>query len=892
MDSNRQVQAAATSSGIIERFEEILAADAQKLVDEESRLTALEEALNLARQIDDPERVCRAAIRMCNCYWARCDYAAFERMLQLLGATVGRTDNPRLHGSYCYLRVGWLNAADRYQEAEQAARECIRHWTAVGYQEGLAVLYDAMGSTALMRGQAAEALRYYQLSFENTPPEDIRSLALSHDNICLALTQLGRWEDAVESAYHGLALAEQADIPYVLVVSQQLLGDLFLRRDRPAKAIEVYRTVIDTAQRHNVGADYAREAVLGMTDAYLRQGDWAKAEQLLNEHERLLLDVGRPYWRVRVLTRRALTALAGGRIDEAQSSAREAVELAASHSLVTEEAEARRVLASVHATAGQERVALACLDDAARLLATREDSYELARVRMEKGMLLLRLGNEAEGRELLQTAGRVFRRLAVTAEYSEVSKALLRLELESDHDLALLKGVSGLVSLGLDPAVFVTRVIELMMEALDFSAGVLLVGGRPTAVVGSPDLAAARLGAESVEAVWDARSLTLPVNFQGRRLGCFYLDRPQPGGREPRSIVLDTLASLLGPMVQRLAEINASVTDVVGENQELASLRFGGVVGRSPAMRRVLAVVARVASTQVPVLIRGESGTGKELVARALHDSGPRAGRPFVAVNCAALPESLMEAELFGVESGTATGVDARRGRFEQAEGGTVFLDEIAEMSPRLQAKLLRVIQQRELERVGGRTPRRLDIRLVAATNADIGSLLAAGRFRADLYYRLNTVELTLPALRERKEDIPELVGFFIRRADEEYGRSVAGCEAAAMAALCNYDWPGNIRELQHVVERAVILARGSAITLDTLPPAIREGGHPRTGDSDSAADEADAALIRQCLEQSGWNVPEAARLAGYSRAQFYRLMRRYGISRPEGQRRRRDRRV
>lgn len=844
------------------------------------------DALSDAQSLGDPDRVGRICTRLCNHYIRLGRSADTDRTLELLAGAAARTQDRRLKGSYAYLKAGRLHDVDRYQEAEPLVAECIEHWSAIGFAAGLSAIHDLVGSVALMRGRPAEALHSYQQSLEFVPADDLYGRSIGYSNIAGALRQMGRWEDSVESAYHGLALAEQGGLPEQRGQALELIAEVFLRRDRLPKAIDLFGQVIRIHAETGLAGDHARESALALAEAYTRQGDLSRAEQVLAEHESLILADARPYCRARLLTARAEVALAEGRVADAEAWAREAAGLAAGHGLASEQAEALRVAARARSAAGDTTAAREGLEQAASLLGAREDSFELARVRMQHGILLVDSGDVAAGRELLQAAGRTFRRLSATAESGQVSRALFGLDLAADSELALLQGVTGLVALGLDPQVFVTRAIELLLAGLRFSSGVLLVGRRPVVVVGTPDLEEARLAADAAETVRTPLALVLPVPYQGRSLGVLYLDRAEPvvGGRQP--MILDTLATLLAPMVQRVAEITASAADAAARTAALAGLHYTGVVGSSPAMREVLAVVARVAGTNVPVLIRGESGTGKELVARALHESSPRAGGPFVAVNCAALPESLMEAEFFGVEKGTATGVAARAGRFEQAHKGTIFLDEISEMSPNLQAKLLRVLQERTLERVGGRQSVAVDVRIVSATNADIGSLLQGGRFRQDLYYRLNTVEVALPALRDRREDIPALVSYFIRRADEEFGRSVARCEPAALDALCRYDWPGNIRELQHAVERAVLLAEGGSIVERALPANLlalpTSAGRDRTGKGrQSSPDPAERTLILQCLERSNWQVSRAAELAGYSRAQFYRLMRDHGITRP-----------
>ena len=245
-----------------------------------------------------------------------------------------------------------------------------------------------------------------------------------------------------------------------------------------------------------------------------------------------------------------------------------------------------------------------------------------------------------------------------------------------------------------------------------------------------------------------------------------------------------------------------------------------GFVGATGGLRRTRrARAARRPDRRPPVLILGESGTGKELIAQALHEESPRRDRSFIKVNCAALSETLLESELFGHEKGAFTGAIGRKeGRFELADGGTLFLDEIGDISPALQIKLLRVLQQKEFERVGGVSTLKVDVRLVAATNRDLASEVKSGKFREDLYYRLNVVAVTLPPLRQRKGDIPALVSHFIEKYGKAYGKEIRGLAPGTLNALLAHDWPGNVRELENVVERAVVLAKGQELTADDLP--------------------------------------------------------------------------
>jgi two-component system NtrC family response regulator/two-component system response regulator HydG len=250
---------------------------------------------------------------------------------------------------------------------------------------------------------------------------------------------------------------------------------------------------------------------------------------------------------------------------------------------------------------------------------------------------------------------------------------------------------------------------------------------------------------------------------------------------------------------------------------------FPNIIGDAPELQAVFEVINRAAPTKATVLLLGESGTGKELIAQALHEQSPRKEARFVKVNCAALSETLLESELFGHEKGSFTGAIGRKeGRFELADGGTLFLDEVGEISLALQVKLLRVIQQRELERVGGTQTIKVDVRLVAATNRDLAGEVKAGRFREDLFYRLNVVAVTLPPLRQRKGDIPTLVNHFIEKYSSSYGRNITGLAPGTMNALLSHDWPGNVRELENVIERAIVLCNGNELTSDDLPPTLR----------------------------------------------------------------------
>ena len=316
---------------------------------------------------------------------------------------------------------------------------------------------------------------------------------------------------------------------------------------------------------------------------------------------------------------------------------------------------------------------------------------------------------------------------------------------------------------------------------------------------------------------------------------------------------------------------------------EIARLgKYGALVGRSEKMQRLYELIQVVSKNDANIIIQGETGTGKELVAKTIHSESVRSQRIFLAVNCGALTETLLEAELFGHKKGSFTGaIENREGCFETAKGGTLFLDEIGEMPLSSQVKLLRVLQEKEVTRVGESIPRPIDVRIIAASNKNLSELVHAGKFREDLYYRLNVVELEVPPLRERKEDIQDLISYFISRFNTEYSKNIEGCSPGAMELLSNYNWPGNIRELEHVIEHAfaVTTSEHKIITLESLPSKLTGQNKllsKRVPVKTKAADE--KAQIEKALADTQGNKSQTARLLGITRAGLYKKMQRFDM--------------
>jgi transcriptional regulator with GAF, ATPase, and Fis domain len=368
------------------------------------------------------------------------------------------------------------------------------------------------------------------------------------------------------------------------------------------------------------------------------------------------------------------------------------------------------------------------------------------------------------------------------------------------------------------------------------------------------------------------------VVFQQTR-GVIYLDSTDPGARfGPEDL---EWVKAMGGIAALVLENARRIQWLEGENQRLqAEIDLGrDMVGSSAALDSVQRFIARAAPSDSTVLICGESGTGKELVARSIHRHSGRADKPFIAINCAAITETLLESELFGHEKGAFTGAVAlQRGKLEIAEGGTVFLDEVGELAQGLQAKLLRVLQEREFDRVGGSQSVRVDIRVIAATNRDLKEAIQEKTFRQDLYYRLNVVSLTMPPLRSRREDIPLLALYFVKNHARKARRNVKGIAEAALEALMKYDWPGNVRELENAIERAIVLGTADMLLPEDLPDDVLMAGEPGAATVSTSyhagVKEAKKQIILKAVTQANGNFTEAARLLGVHPNYLHRLVR------------------
>jgi two-component system response regulator HydG len=379
------------------------------------------------------------------------------------------------------------------------------------------------------------------------------------------------------------------------------------------------------------------------------------------------------------------------------------------------------------------------------------------------------------------------------------------------------------------------------------------------------------------------RIATFPIHYENQNLGALLVGCPGDCKCSTKEQdVVGLILSHSSGAIKRAAYQEEKMHNI--QRRIDITTEYCGIVGKDPNMQAIYKLIEDIAPTDTTVLIQGESGTGKELVASAIHQKSLRRDKPFIVINCSAYPATLLESELFGHERGAFTGaVRQKAGRFEQAHGGTVFLDEIGEIPPSSQIKLLRVLQTQKFERLGGEQTLSVDIRILAATNKDLLQEVKDGRFREDLYYRLNVIPIHLPPLRKRRNDIPLQARYFLHRCAAEQGKAIAEFSSEAMRMLLNYSWPGNVRELENCIEHAVVLAHGKRIEATDLPEALDQDTVCEiTGVSGTGTiTETETRLLKEVLDECDWNKKEAARRLGISRNTLYRKLKKYQITPP-----------
>jgi DNA-binding NtrC family response regulator/tetratricopeptide (TPR) repeat protein len=782
-----------------------------------------------------------------------------------------------------------------YRAEHDRARECYERSLALAHQTGYRnaekVAITNLATIAGNQARFEQALELYHRGLRlDEETRDFKARAQTLRNIAWALDALGRTDEALEYLYRAIEVAEEHGPERAGLMAQSLIADVYVKRGDYSRALQLYEQVVEAGLRLH-DPELLVPTLIDKGLLLVRKGDLAAGRSALEQAQEICNRAGN-HERTRpdVFVAMAELALAEGRLAEADALLQNAEnELDRASGRLREQGYASLVRAQLYARHGHETPAQRSFQAAADACAARGDNDDLARVRLKWGTWLAESGRTEDALPLLEQSVASARRLGSVVIADQASSLLFELRTQADREAALLGALADLAKLGLNPDDRLERMCEVVAKAFGCDSGVILFEGEPVVVYGKPDLVRAeQLCRRKTALLTGADTLFLLNCFKGKA-GIAWFERPAPSGVRLNSGAVERVTGYLCSALVLVARTRRRCG--VSTTSSPPGLRFRGVAGENPAMLECLGFVSRLAGSSVPVLIRGESGTGKELVARSLHDSGPRWNQPFVAVNCAAVPEGLLEAEFFGVEKGAATGVVGRPGKFEQAHGGTIFLDEIRDMSLDLQARLLRVLEEKTLTRVGGTKEIVVDARVVAATNEDLLRLVRDGKFREDLYFRLNVCELVIPPLRERTDDIPALARHLIGQARSVPGREPTEMEKSFLDALRRYNWPGNIRELRNVIERSVLTCNGEKLTAHDLPRHIREArpeqfrpfSAPATSRGPLTAHarrQMERRKLLEFLEQTGWNVRASARLAGCGHTKFYRLLHKHNIRR------------
>ena len=856
----------------------------------------LEEVLNQTSPENHPAFHTRAATSLASVHSIRGERSE-EQCCAEAALKAAQTAGSRRGEAVACVTLGTLH----WKRSElDRARECYERGLALARATGhLHARWMAASNLAGIeanQGRLERAVELYHEALdvgEHAADPSARAQVLC--NLSGALGRLGREDEAAEKLYRSVELSEEYGPAYARLVALYMLAELYRRRGDVQKATQFYGEAMGTAEAAR-GVDVLGYSLIGMGQMLVEAGDLAAGKVHL-EHAQALVEQAHGQVPFRIHTDVALAgvAIAEARLSEATSLLESAEKLATSSGQRHELGSIAQSRALLAVETGQVALARQCFEHAGKLYSESGDNYELARLRLDWGRWLMRLGEPDGAAVLLEQAAASARKLGATVIAERATSLLFELKQRTDREAALIEGLAGLSLLGLDPTTRLERMCEMVARAGGYEAAVVLLGGEPAACYGRPDAARAKRAARKGQAVTDDTHVLLTIRKGSRPLGAAWFERSTPSGLRLSKMALERVAHFLSEPLVLLQQAHARFG--LFAETGIPGLRFHGVVGKNQAALESLKLVPKLARTSVPVLIRGESGTGKELVARALHDSGPRWDKPFVAVNCAAVPAGLLEAEFFGVEKGAATGITQRPGKFEQAHQGTIFLDEIGDMSLELQARLLRVLQEKTFERVGGTKQIIVDVRVVAATNKNLEQMVKDGRFREDLYYRLNGCEMTLPPLRERREDIPALARYFISRCCHTFNRDLLDVDAGFVEGLQQYDWPGNVRELHHTIERCALTADGRTLTGAGLPAHVKQAAEstrrsPPTGSRDERAAagraelEEQKKLILDSLKSTKWNVRAAAKLAGYGHSQFYRLLKKHNIKGSRGSKR------
>ncbi len=735
----------------------------------------------------------------------------------------------------------------------------------------IAASYNNLGLLLWEMGDLSSALSYQEESLKiKEKIQDERGKGVSYLNLGLINFDLGDWEKAMESYFRALAIKEKQGEKVDIGLLYNNIGEIFLKMGNSQKAKDYFLTALQYAEQTQ--SPWMKAETLGnLGEVHFLEGDFLHAANLYEADIAISQELEDKEELTETYRRKAELLLAEGRIEEAEIWAKRALTLALKTKAKKEEGNARRVLGNIQAQLKKNEEArnsfltsLACFKSLGK-------NFELGKVYLEYGKYLKEIGQEEESENYLYLAQEIFRNLSAVPYLEKVDSLLLEIATPRNEESLLYSLIDGALKFS-DLIPFGNYCLNLLAKFFKAKTGYFQIYGLAKIFYGE-------IKEEPISQIKSTdKTLIFPIKFEDKEIGILQLELDKiPSGAETfRSLIAKTLSLACENLMRRKKE-EVPISKQKGE--------FPGVLGKGEKMKEMWRMIEKVAPTRTTILLTGESGTGKELVAQTIHNLSPFSSEPFLPINCAAIPETLLESELFGIEKGTATGVLEKPGKLELAKGGTIFLDEIGDMSLSLQAKILRVLEERKFFRVGGKKEHALSARVIAATNKDLSKEIKAGRFREDLYFRLNVLTVSLPPLRERREDIPDFCDYFIKKYNKEHNKNIKGLTKDVLSLFLSYNWPGNVRELENVMERAIILSEGDFITISDLPPQIKllEEKMP-FGLEDVKAEfkEKEKAVLLKLLQENKWQITKVAKQLGTNRKRIYRLMQKYGIKRPK----------
>jgi Nif-specific regulatory protein len=859
-------------------------------------------------------------------HWALGDYSQaswYHRESLKVFRKIGETKKI----SDCYGNLGLVaRSQGKLKEAIEYFRKCLDLQETLQDRYRLSISYDNLGLTYFDLNHCDQALECLgkAVHFQEKISDSV-GLGSSHNNIGLIYLRKGEFCRALECFNQAIAQFQTARQKGALALVYYNLGDLYAHREEFDQALAYLKKSLKIRKELGEEAGIADcFALLGKI--FLQESAFDQVNRNLLQAQGLYQKQGNKKAEAEVLLCWAELLIRTNVLAQAETYLTRAQEFLQQIDTKSFEASFQRVQASFMKAMGDPHNSLKYLSNSAKIFRELQAKFELGRTYLEIGKTKFELKRYKEAKGFLTEALNIFEREKIEPKKKEVESLLGQIKdlriLESEKTATFYQ-LAELLNNIWDTDELLSKSLELTIQLLNAERGAIIFYSdkdksfevkvsqgieqetSQDAVAISRQVLRDVVKGDSPLIVEDARKdprfaksqsvimynilsiLCVPLKTKNRLIGTVYLDhRGLPAIFSSEDVdFLKAFANLIATAIEK-SELYVKANEEIFQLKEVLhrSYEHPGIIGKSVKMQEVFNMVEKVANSKTGVLILGENGTGKELIANLIHARSQRRDGTFIKVNCAALPETLLESELFGIEEKTATGVGFRKGKFELADGGTIFLDEIGDMNLSVQAKVLRVIQEKQFERVGGRRTIKVDVRVISATNMDLHKKIEEGSFRKDLYFRLNPIVITIPPLRERKEDIPFLIDYFLRNFSEDNNKPTIRLSKRIIDALKDYSWPGNVRELEHLIESAILLSEEGTFPDKLLPREIWKTktiiNLDRYGKLQEVLNWVEKKKILHTLDKNGWNQSKAAEELGISEPTLRRRMKKHNIKR------------